>query len=399
MRLAAWFSAVLVIALPAVARACVTRRGQPPEGPIVALVAVPDSAALVAVVAGVVSRSADAGLSWEVAAELPSDEEEEAPGPTSIAAAGDRVAVARGAWLLLSDDGGRGFVTFELPLSEPARAIAFVGGGASILIAHGESLALLEASTAGVRLVGDRDGPGEVDALAAGPTGLFAIADGAILASDDGGRSFRAVPRLGRVLADDPPRAVAVDADGDLWIASWGGVRVAGAGGGEVRRLELGPGVVEPSAIAPGADDALYVVDDGELAVVRLDCPGRRAVPRAPDLALPRRRVRRVVRGLLPRLVFDLRAGPGRLSIAFELTWPLLPPDHRASEAWTAAVQDDAAADRRLLAARVAAWDAWSANRPALEAQAGGAGRALLGRAVRALEARATISLLEAERP
>lgn len=398
MRLVVGAAFILAVAAPTLAHACAIHRGQPPAGPIVALASVANSTELIAVAEGIVVRSSDAGLSWEVLTELTAEDGEE-PGPASIAAAGARVAIARGSHLLLSVDGGRGFLELELPLSEPARAIAFVDGGAELLVAHGGSIARLEVGEAGVHLVGDGHGPGEVDGLAAGPTGVFAIIDGEILRSDDGGRSFREAALGLRALAADPPRALAVDEGGDLWIASASGVRVWGVDGDEARWVEVGPGLGEPSAIAPGLGDALYVVDGGELAEIRLDCAGEGAVPPPPALAVPRRTGRRVVRGLLPRVSFDLRAGYGRLGVVLELSWPMLPPDHRESDAWAAAGDDDAAEDRRLLGLRVTAWDAWAADRAALAAPAVAATPELLGRAVRALEARAQMELLEADWP
>jgi hypothetical protein len=389
--------AALAAPWPVMAQVCTTHRGRPPAGPLSALAVASDSGpTLVAVAEGAVVRSDDGGLSWSVVAEL--DDQEE-PTVASIAAAGRRVAVARGSQVLLSDDGGHDFVSAELPLSEPARAIALLGSGSELLVAHGGSVARLAISGAGLFLVDEADLSGDVEGLAASPDQVFVLVGGEVLGSRDGGRSFDRAPWRDRAVAADPARALAVDDGGELWVATAVGLVVSGPAGTPVRRVAFGPGLADPSAIAPGPGGLVYLVDSGDLAMVRIGCGTHGLTPGRFGPRPPRRVGRRVVRGLLPRLVIDLRAGPGRFGFVVGLSWPLLPPDHTATEAWSDAGRDEAAEDRRLIGLRAVAWYASAVDREALAAPAVSADRALFERAVRALQAEQEMALLGAEWP
>lgn len=333
---------------------CVESRGVPSSGAIEAIAVVSSAGgsreeALVAVSGELVIRSDDGGRSWRTvssfdpAGDLPepgmhaeddsynvTEAAREGRGP-AVATFENVVAVVSGAQLLLSHDGGFHFLHHRLPLSELVSDVTFAADGDHLFVSYGAAIAVIALSTEGVHLVADVDVQADVLGLVSREGDLLILtgASGTEVLISTAELDF--LPHRPPLHVGIPVRDLDVDERGGLWLLTDEGISRWQENESRPRVVASWPGLGIPVAMVRGEGEAAYVVDDGEIYVIDLGCRRDLMITSHPPtrpLRRNRRTGRRIVRGLLPVVTFDLEVGQGELGVVIQLiwSWPIADP-------------------------------------------------------------------------
>ena len=335
---------------------CLDGRRGPAQGSLEALVVVSvPRVALLGIAGGVVVRSVDDGLTWRAVAIAPEGQNEGRP---AAAAAGDCVVFFVADTMLFSEDSGRTFVTWPLPVEDGVVAAAFVEPERTLLLATESGVARLTLESSGPHLRG-------FIALEERPIAMASRSDFLAILSENRLLLIQGpdLPRGERREIELPTGFVAIslallDRD-ELWVASTTGLF----------RLDF-YGAIRPVLRASwshadvflvrGADGPM-VVDNGFIRVISFGCTAY-SIRRdsSEPLRVARNDRRGSVGGFLPAVELDLLVGMGRRGFVVMLSWPLPRLSARRIRELDNLEQEQARSRRSSWLARNAALNVWT---------------------------------------